>query len=42
MGIFIIHERLPEDFVFACFDDRLTGAAQLEGLETFPRENETK
>ena len=37
----VIHERLPEDFVFACFDDRLAGAAQLEGLETFPPEDET-
>ena len=32
----IIHERLPEDFVFACFDDRLACAAHSEGLETFP------
>jgi predicted nucleic acid-binding protein len=32
----VIHERLPEDFVFACFDDRLASAAQSEGLETFP------
>jgi len=23
----VIHERLPEDFVFACFDDRLASAA---------------
>ena len=37
----VIHERLSEDFVFACFDDRLAGAAQLEGLETFPPEDET-
>lgn len=32
----VIHERLSEDFLFACFDDRLTSAAQLEGLEIFP------
>jgi len=32
----VIHERLPEDFVFTCFDDRLARAAQSEGLETFP------
>jgi predicted nucleic acid-binding protein len=31
-----VHERLPEDFLFACFDRRLTHAAQVEGLETFP------
>lgn len=37
----VIHERLSEDFVFVCFDERLTGAAQLEGLETFPPEDET-
>lgn len=32
----VIHERLPEGFVFACFDDRLASAAQSQGLETFP------
>ena len=32
----VIHERLPEDFVFACFDDRLARAARAVGLETFP------
>ena len=32
----VIHERLPEDFVFACFDDRLSRAARSEGIETFP------
>ena len=37
----VIHERLPEDFVFACFDDSLASAAQSEGLETFPPEDET-
>ncbi len=37
----VIHERLPEDFVFACFDNRLARAAKSEGLETFPPEDET-
>jgi len=32
----VIHERFPEDFVFACFDDGLVHAARAEGLETFP------
>ena len=32
----VIYEKLPEHFVFACFDDRLAGAAQSEGLATFP------
>lgn len=32
----VIRERLPEDFVFACFDERLACAAQSEGFETFP------
>jgi predicted nucleic acid-binding protein len=32
----VIHEKLPEDFVFACFDERLARAAQSEGFETFP------
>ena len=36
----VIHERIPEGFVFACFDERLTGAAHSEGIETFPPENE--
>ena len=31
-----IHERLPENFLFACFNDRLAHAAQSERLETFP------
>ncbi len=34
----VIHERLPQDFIFACFDDRLARAAQSEGFETFPPE----
>jgi len=32
----VIHERFPEDFVFACFDDSLVRAAKSEGLDTFP------
>jgi len=32
----VIHERFPEDFIFACFDDSLRRAAKSEGLETFP------
>jgi hypothetical protein len=31
----IIHQRLPEDFFFACFDERLNQAARSEGLDTF-------
>ena len=37
----VVHERLPEDFVFACFDDRLARAARSEGIETFPSADET-
>jgi predicted nucleic acid-binding protein len=33
----VIRERVPQDFVFACFDERLARAAQSEGLETFPQ-----
>ncbi|MBW1996521.1 MAG: type II toxin-antitoxin system VapC family toxin [Deltaproteobacteria bacterium] len=32
----LIHERLHEDFLFVCFDERLNGSARSEGLETFP------
>ncbi|RJR32474.1 MAG: PIN domain-containing protein [Desulfobacteraceae bacterium] len=32
----VVRERLDEDFVFACFDERLARAARLEGLEAFP------
>jgi uncharacterized protein len=34
----VIRERLPEDFVFACFDEKLACAARSEGLQTFPPE----
>jgi hypothetical protein len=33
----VIQEKLPEDFVFACFDVGLARAAQAEGFNTFPR-----
>lgn len=32
----VIRERLPDDFMFACFDDRLVRAAKSEGFDTFP------
>ena len=32
----VIHEIIPEDFLFACFDNRLARAAQSETLEVFP------
>ena len=32
----VIHERFPEDLLFACFDDELVRTAESEGLETFP------
>jgi len=31
-----VSEMLPDDFLFACFDDRLVSAARSEGLQTFP------
>ncbi len=37
----VIHEKLPGDVVFACFDDSLARAARSEGLETFPPEDGT-
>jgi uncharacterized protein len=33
----VVQEKLPEDFVFACFDVGLARAAQSEGFNTFPR-----
>ena len=35
----VIQEKLPENFLFACFDNKLAFAAQSEGLETFPPGN---
>ena len=32
----IIHEKLPVDFLFVCFDHKLTQAAQALGFRTFP------
>ncbi len=32
----VVQERIPEGFLFACFDERLVQAAHVEGLETFP------
>lgn len=31
----IIHEKLPQNFFFVCFNQRLNQAARLEGLELF-------
>lgn len=36
----IVNERVPETFLFACFDKRLLKAAITEGLKTFPAEIE--
>jgi uncharacterized protein YcbX len=32
----LLNEKLPEDFLFACFDERLAQAARREGLKVFP------
>ena len=32
----IVHERLPEEFLFACYGNKLLQAAQLAGLKTLP------
>jgi predicted nucleic acid-binding protein len=32
----ITHARINEAFLFACFDQKLTNGAQMEGLPTFP------
>jgi predicted nucleic acid-binding protein len=32
----IVHERLPEEFLFACYDFKLLQAAQMENLKTLP------
>ena len=34
----VIQENIPDDFLFACFNDQLARAARLEDLETFPQE----
>lgn len=35
----VICEKIPEYFVFACFDERLVHAAKSEGIEIFPPNN---
>lgn len=35
----VIHEKFPDDFLFACFDQKLTQAANTEGMNTFPAIN---
>jgi uncharacterized protein len=37
----LIKERLPEDFIFACFDQRLMSAAVVEGLNVLPSSIQT-
>jgi hypothetical protein len=32
----IVHDRLPEEYLFACFDKKLLRAAQMAGLKTLP------
>jgi len=32
----IVHDRLPENFLFACYDNPLLQAAQMAGLQTLP------
>lgn len=32
----IVSERIPENFIFVCYDKRLLSAAKSEGLEAFP------
>ena len=36
----VIRERLPQDFLFVCFDERLLSAARSERFETFPPGNQ--
>jgi predicted nucleic acid-binding protein len=33
----IVHDRLPEKFLFACYDNKLLQAAQSAGLQTLPK-----
>jgi hypothetical protein len=32
----IVHETIPEEFLFACYDKRLLQAAKMAGLQTSP------
>ncbi len=36
---FIIHGSVPENFLFACFDQRISLAAAAENLKIFPKDN---
>jgi predicted nucleic acid-binding protein len=33
----IVHDSIPEEFLFVCYDKKLLQAAQTAGLETLPR-----
>ncbi len=33
----ILYKEIPEDFVFGCYDKRLSNAAKSEGLNIFPK-----
>jgi predicted nucleic acid-binding protein len=33
---FLIYQKIPKDFAFACFDQQLLDAARQEGMPTFP------
>ncbi len=33
----IVHERLPEELLFACYDHKLLQAAQMANLKTLPK-----
>jgi predicted nucleic acid-binding protein len=33
---FLVHEKVPKGFAFACFDRQLLDAARQEGMPTFP------
>jgi len=35
----IIHGSVPENFLFACFDQKLSLAAVAENLKIFPKDN---
>jgi len=32
-----VHEHIQHEFIFACYDRRLSKAAKKEGLDIFPR-----
>jgi predicted nucleic acid-binding protein len=32
----VLHEKIPADLLFMCFDQKLTAAVKAEGLQTFP------